>query len=121
MTTVFEMANNYSHPYVWPPVLPENAKSASFALRLLTRCVRSNVRSCNPNAIDAELTWHGREGGWRVYLRDMLRAFAYVMALPGIASVTEHYGQRKTELHLVASTGELHAIGWDVCVAKQSR
>ena len=38
----------------------------------------------------------------------MLRAFAYVMALPGVASVTEHYGQNKTELQLIASTGEVH-------------
>lgn len=71
-------------------------------------CALMLACSCNPSAIEAELSWHGRQGGWRVYLRDMLRVLGYVMALPGVASLTEHYGQNKTELHLIASTGELH-------------
>ena len=35
----------------------------------------------------------------------MLRAMAYVMALPGIASLNEHYGKDRDEQQLIASTG----------------
>jgi hypothetical protein len=92
--------------------------SCRLLYRLVSDTWRPSIgaRSCNPIAIQTELAWHGRAGGWRVYLKDLLRAFAYVMALPGVASLTEHYGKDKTEAQLIASTG--FATGLTVSIIK---
>jgi len=51
-----------------------------------------------------ELRWLQRSE-WQLYTREMLRAFAYVMCLPVILTIQEHYGRSKNEQQLIAISG----------------